>query len=131
MPAGKPAGPRIWGRVFSAPDQWTWVAVYPDANGFRDEFYLVALIQCLLLCLGESPFWANFGIPAQPAVIQQVAPDIYVAQTQAYFAQFFASLIITSQNTATPTYLVKVVTNSGAVLSTVVPGNDRYELTNP
>lgn len=131
MPSGKPAGPRIWGRVFTDPNTWTWVAVYPDANGFRDEFYLVALIQCLLLNLGESPFWANFGIPAQPSVIQQVAPDIYVSQIQQYYSQFFASLIITKENSATPTYLVKVVTNQGSVIAKRVPGNDRYELTNP
>jgi hypothetical protein len=125
------AGPRIWGRVFTAPGQWTWVMVTADANGFLDEFYLVALIQCILLNLGESPFWSNFGIPAQGSVIQQVPPDIYVAQTQRYFSQFFASLVISREPGPTPTYLVKVVTNQGATLSVTIPGNDLYSLVNP
>jgi hypothetical protein len=87
--------------------------------------YLTTLCQVLLLNLGESPFYASQGIPAQQAVSQQVPPDYYVALTQQNFAGYFASLNIqrTSPNVPgqTPTYEVSVTTNQGIVLNASVP----------
>ena len=76
----------------------------------------------LRLQLGESPFYANYGIPAQQSVVQQIHPDYYVARTQAQFAPFFASLSITPviptpvdrlTRRPVPTYKVDILTNSG------------------
>lgn len=99
---------RTYGRV-----NGVWTKVETDAAGFNDYVWITTLIQTLLLNLGESPFYGNFGIPAHPAVVQQVFPDYYVAVTQQQFSQYFASLIIAKQPSPTPTYRVSVTTNQG------------------
>lgn len=107
---------RTYGRL--PPDanghrQWVEISTQPD-TGSNDYVYLTTLIQCLLLILGESPFYANHGIPSEQSIIQQVFPDFYVMQTQAQFSAYFASLIITKiPGAATPTYRVNVLTNYG------------------
>ena len=99
-----------------------WTEVQTDANGFNDLVYCTTLIQVLLLNLNESPFYANYGIPAKASVIQQVAPDYYVVRTQKAFAQYFANLVVARQAAAVvPTYLVNVTTNSGVKLNANVP----------
>lgn len=73
--------------------------------------------------LNESPFWGNWGMPAQQAVIQQIAPDTFVNLMQQRFAPYFASLIcfrIPASNP--PTYQVNIVTFQGAALTTVAAG---------
>lgn len=112
---------RTYGRVTSEQGVKTWVVIETDANGFNDNVYLTTLIQCLLLILGESPFHANYGIPANQALIQQVFPDFYVNQTQQQFAGFFGSLMITKENAFNPTYRVNVVRQSGAKSELVIP----------
>jgi hypothetical protein len=92
----------------------TWVEVTTDANGHDDAVWITTLIQCLKLNLGESPFCANYGLPAHQAVIQQVFPDYYVAITQKQFAQYFASLLISKIPSSTPTYQVNIMTTQGA-----------------
>lgn len=99
----------------------TWVEVQTDANGFNDMVYLTTLIQVLKLNLGESPFYANYGIPARQAVIQQVFPDFYVTYTQTLFAQYFASLIVSKENNPEPTYNISVTTHQGVKLNYKVP----------
>lgn len=99
----------------------TWVEVTTDANGYNDQVYLTTLIQTLRLGLGESPFFANYGIPAQQSVMMQVFPDFYVAQTQQQFAPYFVSLTIQRiPGTTTPQYSVSAVLHSGAVITTTV-----------
>jgi hypothetical protein len=98
-----------------------WTVVETAANGSNDAVYLVNLIQVLLLNLGESPFYANYGIPAKPSVLQQVFPDFYVTRTQQLFAGFFASLIIIKQPSRTPTYNVSVITHQGQQIKIDVP----------
>lgn len=111
---------RTYGRIKQVDGKGgTWVEVDTDSAGFNDNVYVTTLIQCLKLNLGESPFDANYGIPSHPAVIQQVFPDYYVAQTQRQFAPFFASLIISKQPGRTPTYLVSITTQQGAKLPTI------------
>ncbi|OYV52004.1 MAG: hypothetical protein B7X10_00355 [Burkholderiales bacterium 21-58-4] len=93
-----------------------------DANGYNDAVYVTALIQCLKLNLNESPFWANWGIPAQQSVVQQVFPDFYVALIQQRYAQYFASLTVTKVTSAiNPTYNIRVVTNQGAIIEASIP----------
>ena len=102
-----------------------WVEVDTDANGFDDEVYLTTLAQVLLLFLGESPFYADYGIPAQQAILTQIHPDFYVRLTQQKFARFFASLSITSVrkdlNSTELVYEIAVTTNSGVSLNRSVP----------
>jgi hypothetical protein len=119
---------RTWGRVGQVNGLGgTWTEVTTDANGYNDAVYLTTLIQCLKLNLGESPFFANYGTPAEPSVLTQVQPDYYVLQTQQQFAKFFGSLIISKTqptkvtNPAKPTYSVNVVTQQGSTLKGPIP----------
>lgn len=103
---------RTYGRI-----NGVWTEVDTDANGYNDQVWLTTLAQCIQLSPGESPFYAQYGIPAQPSVVSQILPSFYVSQLQTLFAQYFASLIISQDNTAsrlTPTYKVDVLTNQGA-----------------
>jgi hypothetical protein len=109
---------RTWGRIYNEYGVPTWVEVTTDANGYNDAVWLTTLIQCLKLNIGESPFYANYGIAARQSVVTQVFPDYYVNQTQTQFAQYFASLLISKvPGTPTPTYNVNVVTHQGATIS--------------
>lgn len=109
---------RTYGRITNTDGSQTWVIVQTDAEGFNDNVYLTTLCQCLKLNLGESPFFANYGIPAQQSVVTQVFPDFYAAQTQQQFAPQFASLVIQRvQGSNPPVYNVHVTDHSGAVLS--------------
>jgi hypothetical protein len=107
---------RTWGRVNG---QWVKVETAPD--GSNDLVYIVTLIQVLKLNLNESPFFANYGIPAHQSVIQQVAPDFNVALTQQFFASYFASLSIIKRSLPTPTYDVRIVTHQGVVINEIIP----------
>jgi hypothetical protein len=88
---------RTYGRTYNEDGTYQWVEVTTDSAGFNDEVWLTTLIQCLKLNLNESPFYAQYGIPAQQSVVQQVFPDFYVTRTQTQFAQYFASLVINKQ----------------------------------
>lgn len=112
---------RTWGRQYSEDGTYQWVEVDTDAAGFNDNVYLTTLVQTLQLNLGESPFFANYGIPAYQTVVTQVFPDFYVMTTQEQFAPLFASLVITrAQGSFPPIYNVTAVAHSGAVLTTQV-----------
>lgn len=118
---------RTYGRIYDERGTPTWVEVDTDANGYNDLVYLVTLAQVLYGEPGESPFFANYGIPARESVLTQVYPDYYVARTAQQFSQFFAALVVsrvpntprTLKAPNVPTYNVSVVTNSGAVLPAV------------
>lgn len=99
---------RTYGRI-----NGEWVEVTTDDNGFNDPVYLTTLAQCIKLQPGESPFYSQYGIPATMSVIQQILPSFYTAQLQAQFSPYFASLIVSKTDSATPTYNVNVLTNSG------------------
>lgn len=105
---------RTWGRVTDANGNKTWVAVETDENGDSSYVWLTTLIQTLKLGLGESPFYAQYGIPAQQSIVQQIYPDYYVNITQQQFARYFASLTITKVDRAgTPTYTIDVIFRNG------------------
>lgn len=108
---------RTWGRIYNEDGTYQWVQVSTDANGNNDQVYLTALAQALQLNLNESPLYANVGIPQQQTIISQVLPDFYVMQIQKLFAPFFASLTVTRvQGSDPPTYNIKAVSHSGAIL---------------
>ncbi len=117
---------RTWGRVGQVKGLGgTWVEVTTDANGYDDAVWLTTLIQTLKLNLGESPFYANYGIPAQQSVLTQVQPDYYMNVTQSQFAGFFGSLILTKvpggKNPATPEYRINATTQQGAAFTGPIP----------
>jgi hypothetical protein len=118
---------RAWGRTYDEYGNATWEEVSTDANGLNDAVRLTHLCQVLQGSPGESPFYANFGIPGQQSVMQQVFPDFYVALTQAYFAPFFANLQVQSvqevdaNNVPYPAYKITAITNQGAVLGATIP----------
>lgn len=112
---------RTWGRVPNGLGGMKWIVVETDVNGFNDYVYITALIQCLKLSVGESPFYANYGIPAQQSVVTQIFPDFYVNQMQQLFSPYFASLIIAKvppvAGNPDPIYNINIVTNQGARVS--------------
>lgn len=116
---------RTWGRVTNPDGSKTWVEVTTDANGDNSMVWLTTLAQTLKLNLGESPFYADRGIPAAQSVIQQIQPDYYVAQTQRQFAQYFAALVIAKEpqqpNQPRPTYRINATTFQGATLTGPIP----------
>jgi hypothetical protein len=112
---------RTYGRITNANGSKTWVVVQTDANGFNDAVYITTLCQCIKLNLGESPFFANFGIPQQQSVISQIFPDYYINQLQTYFAQFFVSLTIKKIPSSTPTYDITAVTHQGSIINASIP----------
>jgi hypothetical protein len=86
--------PRDSNGVIIPGSKGVWVEVDTDASGDSTAVYLTTLCQVLQLNLNESPFYANYGIPAHPAVIQQIFPDYFIWQTQRQFSPYFASLIV-------------------------------------
>ena len=112
---------RTWGRVYPVDQngvkipgsKGVWTIVQTDANGFNDDVYITDLIQVLKLNLNESPFYAQWGIPAHPAVIQQVFPDWYIWQIQRQFSPYFANLVVAKVPASVPTYRIDITTNQG------------------
>ena len=120
---------RTYGRIRDVlTGKKTWEVVTTDTGGFNDMVWLVTLAQCCKLNLGESPFWANWGIPAHASVMTQTHPNYYMALMQQRFASYFMSLILQKLAEVTddtgrsaPAYGITVVTNWGAQLYTEVP----------
>lgn len=112
---------RTWGRVTNEDGSKTWVEVTTDANGYDDNCWLTTLAQALKLNLGESPFYANVGIPQYQTIVTQVLPDFYVNQIQQQFAPYFALLTITRvANVFPPAYQVTAICHNGAILTPYV-----------
>ena len=113
---------RTYGRVANEDGSKTWVVVTTDARGFNDDVNLTTLAQVLKLNLGESPFFANYGIPQYQTIVTQVFPDYYVMVAQTQFAPFFASLSIARvPATLPPVYNISAVAHSGAILNPTIP----------
>jgi hypothetical protein len=90
-------------------------------TGSNSWVYVTTLCQVLLLNLGESPFYASSGLPAQQSIIQQIAPDFYVQRIQQQFAQYFAYLSIARDPSAVvPTYNVNATLFDGTPASVTV-----------
>jgi len=115
---------RTYGRIFPTNgDPPYWVKVEPDANGQFDFGYITTLAQVLQLNRGESPFYADYGIPAQQSVMSQVPPDYYMAVTQQQFANFFAALTLAkvADDRGQPHYRMSVTTNQGVSADQYIP----------
>ena len=114
--------PRIWGRTKNEDGTYNWVKVETPTYSDFDYGYVVNLIQVLKLQLGESPFYANYGIPAQKSVITQIFPDFFVTQTQIQFAPYFSSLLVSKdQNSQTPIYNISVTLLNGTKFQRQIP----------
>jgi hypothetical protein len=122
---------RTYGRIVPDilyPDTKQWVVVNTDINGYNDMVYLTTLLQVIKLNLGESPFFANYGIPAHASVVTQLAPDYYMNFIQQKFAGYFLLLSLSNIPNAldpngipSPGYNVTVITQYGAYLSKDIP----------
>lgn len=107
---------RVWGRTTDANGVKTLVEVSTDANGDNSAVYITWLAQVLKLNLGESPFWADWGIPQYQTIMTQVYPDYYSMRIQQQFATLFSALtIIRVPQTFPPVYNVNAVTKAGYV----------------
>lgn len=105
---------RTWGRVTHADGSKSWVAVESDESGDFTYGWITTLIQALKLGLGESPFYAQYGIPAQQSIVQQIHPDFHVNMTQQQFAGYFASLSINkTEGRDGPIYDIELTTLAG------------------
>ena len=144
---------RVYGRIFvpappsgiersedlvaatpTTPGNYRWVVLETAPNGSNDYCYVTALIQCLRLNLGESPFYARYGVPAAVAVHLQLQPDFYINYIQKFYARFFASLIIAKRPQrptnasfapgarafTTPVYDISIVRKDGSIYNTQV-----------
>lgn len=109
---------RTYGR--SGPNG-VWVEIVTEPNGYNDQVYMTTLIQCLKAQLGESPFYADYGLPSEQSIMQQLFPDYYVAVLQQRFAPYFAALSITRTSDSPPTYQVNITEHNGVQFSQTVP----------
>ena len=118
---------RVWGREVNQDLSYAWVEVTTDVNGYNDAVMLTAFCQVLQLQPGESPFYADFGIPAQQSVQGQTFPNLNVYEMQQKYASNFVSLLVTPSNTTdvygtvTPVYNVVATTQSGSIYSATIP----------
>lgn len=112
---------RVYGRTFNEDGTYVWTVVETAPDGDNSAVYVTALIQCLLLNVNESPFYAMDGIDGQQSVMTQIFPDFYMNRIQQRFAQYFASLVLSKLPSPTPTYNIAAVTNAGAVIDENVP----------
>ena len=118
---------RTYGRITIGKDPVSglpirqWVMVETEADGSNDKVYLTALCQTLLGLINESPFYADWGIPARDSIMQQVMPDFYVSLTQQRFSSRFANLTVAKLDLPTPTYRLNVITHTGVKLNANIP----------
>lgn len=119
---------RTYGRVTNSDGSKKWVQVNTDSNGMDSYVWLTTLCQTLLGVLGESPFYAQYGIPSIQSVLTQVYPNYFVQRTQQQYSQYFASLQISKATNTTPNrdgsvdliYNVSAILLDGTVINTQV-----------
>lgn len=107
----------------------TWWTVTTDINGFNDSVNLTWLAQVCKLNLGESPFFADWGIPAHESIITQVFPDLFLTRIQQRFSDYFALCLLSivpieqgspesfaagQDGAPAPNYNINVLTNYGS-----------------
>ena len=118
---------RAWGRIYNKDGTYQWQEVTTDQHGYNDAVYVTALCQVLQLQTGESPFYAQYGIPALPCLASQIFPDMAVYMIQNKYAPYFASLkiskanAINQYNVPTPVYNIQVVTQKGSIINLTLP----------
>ena len=103
-------------RTYGRTTEGVWVEI-DDPNYIQ----LATLAQTLRLTEGESPFYANYGIPSHDSVMSQIAPDAAVARTQSQYGQYFANLNINKESgILTPTYNITAVFLNGTIIQSTV-----------
>jgi len=103
-------------RTYGKDQNGNWVEITQTAY-----IWLATLAQTLRLNQGESPFYGNYGIPAQQSVMTQIAPDFAVNRTQQQYAPYFAKLtILKQQNVTNPTYNISAIFQNGTTIQTTV-----------
>jgi len=103
-------------RTYGRDENGNWFRITEDGY-----VWLATLVQTLRLGQGESPFYGNYGIPAQQSVITQIAPDAAMARTQGQYAPYFAMLTVAADNTALkPTYNIEAVFKDGTLIQSKV-----------
>lgn len=111
---------RTYGRITNEDGSKTWVEVQTDSQTGSDSWvWVTALCQALLLNLNESPFYAQYGIPAEQSILQQIQPDYYVSRTQQQFAQRFASLIV-AKDVQQQVYKINAILLEGSPASVTI-----------
>jgi len=107
---------RTYGRTFDENGNATWTEIVETSY-----IWLATLTQTLRLNQGESPFYGNYGIPAEQSVMTQIAPDSAITRTQSQYAPYFSSLVVTkSQVSAQPTYYISAVFTNGTIINSTV-----------
>lgn len=103
-------------RTYGRNEQGQWVEITETSY-----VWLATLAQTLRLNQGESPFYANYGIPAHDSVMTQVAPNIAINRTQQQYSPYFASLsVLKDVNATQPTYRINAVFQNGTIIQTSV-----------
>ena len=116
----------------------TWWVVVTDQEGFNDSVWLTETAQVCKLNLGESPFFADWGIPAHESIVTQIYPNFHLTLIQQRLSPHFASMILTTlpveqqspesfdtgqEGAPAPRYLLNVLTNYGSFIGVQVrPG---------
>jgi hypothetical protein len=102
-------------RTYGQTPQGKWVEI--DQVSY---VWMATLVQNLRLIQGESPFYAQAGIPAYKAIRTQIAPTVAVNNIQKQFAQYFTSLTVTPvSGVQVPTYNVQAVLTNGTIYQQV------------
>lgn len=99
----------------------------------QDDVYVFWLVEVLRLVLGESPFFANWGIPATETIVTNIYPDYYVALVKDQFTPYFQSLNITRIDTKelrTAAYSIEIITLNGKFINEMIKVTKNDHLTN-
>ncbi|UMM63143.1 hypothetical protein [Aristophania vespae] len=80
---------RVWTRQFQSDGTRKWVAVTGN------QAIIAWLQNNLLLQLGESPFYADKGLPVTQSLISRIWPDYYLNQLQEFFRDYVSTIQIT------------------------------------
>jgi hypothetical protein len=113
---------RTYVRVTAEDGTKSWGVIDTRAGDSEDAIYLTTLTQVLQLSPGESPFFANYGVPYIQSILTQILPDLFISRTQQQFAQYFAALTVKRASAfPVPTYDISLTTKTGVVISMPVP----------
>lgn len=102
-------------RSYGRDENGNWVEITSDSY-----VWLATLAQTLRLTPGESPFYADYGIPGLSSVQNQIPPDAAVSRTQSQYSPYFASLTVLKLPTFEPTYKINAVFQDGTIISNTV-----------
>lgn len=109
--------------TFGRDENGLWQSVETDANGYDDDCYLTTVAQVLQSQLGESPFFAQYGIPARQSITARTHPDYWINRVREQFSPMFTSISIVKTVDLTnnePTYHIDALKLSGSAASSTI-----------